>query len=114
MRVKTGIKRHKRHKKIREEAKTFSGHRGRSVRGAKEGLLHARKHSYVSRRLKKRDKRTLWILRLNAAVREFGISYSYFSKQLKEKNIKLNRKVLSEIAVMDPEIFGKIVEEVKL
>lgn len=112
MRVKTGIKRHKRHKKIKKAAKGFSGHRGRSIRGAMEGLLHAGKYSYISRRLKKRDMRKLWILRLNAAVREHGLSYSRFIKALKDKNIELDRKVLSEIAIMDPESFEKIIGEV--
>ena len=112
MRVKTGVKRHKKHKKIRKQAKGFSGHRGRSVRGAKEGLFHAGKHARVSRRLKKRDMRKLWVVRLNAATREHGLVYSHFIKALNDKNITLDRKILSEIAIMDPDTFGEIVKQV--
>ncbi|MBM4402179.1 MAG: 50S ribosomal protein L20 [Candidatus Cloacimonetes bacterium] len=113
MRVKTGIKRRKRHKKIRKLAKGFRGHRGHTLRGAKEGAMHAERHAYTSRRLKKRDIRRLWITRLSAAVREHGLRYSEFIKKLKDANIELDRKVLSEIARHDPKTFEKIVEEVK-
>lgn len=113
MRVKTGVKRRRKHKKIRELAKGFRGHRGHSFIGAKEGVMHAERHAYVSRRLKKRDMRRLWITRLSAAVREHGLRYSEFVKKLKDAKVELDRKVLSEIAIFDPETFEKIVEEVK-
>ena len=113
MRVKTGVKRHKKHKKIRELAKGFRGHRGHTFLGAKEGVMHAERHAYVGRRLKKRDMRRLWITRLSAAVREHGLHYSEFIKKLKDKKIEMDRKVLSEIAIHDPGTLEKIVEEVK-
>lgn len=112
-RVKTGTTRRARHKKIRKAAKGFTGHRGRTVRGAKEGVVHALKHAYKSRRLKKRDFRALWIERINAAVRERDLSYSQFIALLKKKNVELNRKILSQLAVEEAAIFDKIVAEVK-
>lgn len=112
-RVKTGTTRRARHKKIRKAAKGFTGHRGRTVRGAKEGVVHALKHAYKSRRLKKRDFRALWIERINAAVRERDLSYSQLIALLKKKNIELNRKILSQLAVEEAAIFDKIVAEVK-
>jgi len=114
MRVRTGIVRRKRHNKIRKEAtkRGFSGHRGRTFRGAKEGLLHALKHSYIGRKLKKRNMRRLWITRLNAAVQENGLSYSKFMNLLNKSTLKIDRKVLSSIAMHDPETFKKIIEKV--
>lgn len=112
-RVKTGTTRRARHKKIRKAAKGFTGHRGRTVRGAKEGVVHALKHAYKSRRLKKRDFRALWIERINAAVRERDLSYSQLIALLKKKNVELNRKILSQLAVEEAAIFDKIVAEVK-
>lgn len=75
--------------------------------------MHAGQYAYNSRRLKKRDFRKLWIIRLNAAVREHGLSYSKFIKALKEKKIELDRKILADIAVNDPDTFEKIAKEVK-
>lgn len=112
-RVKTGPTRRRRHRQIRRQAKGFRGHRGRSVRGAKEGILHALNHAYVGRRLKKRDLRRLWTVRLNAAVRQHELNYSHFMGKLKEHQIELNRKVLSQIAVGDPETFSAIVKRIK-
>ena len=112
MRIKTGPTRARKHREIRKKAKGFRGHRGRSVRGAKEGLLNALSHAYVSRKLKKRNMKRLWIQRINAALRQNGTTYNNFFHQLRNTEIKLNRKVLSEIAMHDPETFGKIVDKV--
>lgn len=114
MRVRTGIVRRKRHNKIRKEAtkRGFSGFRGRTFRGAKEGLLQALKHSYIGRKLKKRDMRRLWIARLNAAVQEEDLSYSKFIHLLDKASVEIDRKVLSTIAMHDPKTFKKIVEKV--
>lgn len=112
MRVKTGTKRHAKHKKIRKAAKGFRGHRGHSLRGAKEGLLHAGAYAYRDRRRKKREFRKLWIQKINAAVREQGVSYSQFVKDLKAHSVILDRKILTEIATEDPETFTKIVNQV--
>lgn len=114
MRVRTGVVRRKRHNKIRREAtkRGFSGHRGRTFRGAKEGLLQALKHSYIGRKLKKRTMRRLWITRLNAATQQNGLSYSAFAHLLNDSPLELDRKVLSTIAMHDPETFNKIVAKV--
>lgn len=111
MRVKRGIVRHRKHKKIRKLAKGFHGGRKNTVK-AKEAIVKAGQHAYMDRRKKKRNFRSLWIVRLNAAVRETGSKYSVFVDQLKKKNIQLDRKVLSELAVREPEVFKKLVEEV--
>jgi len=83
-----------------------------SFKKANEAVMKAGQHAYVDRRKKKRTFRTLWIARLNAAVRDLGISYSRFIKALKDKNVGLDRKVLSELAIHEPKVFEKIVKEV--
>ncbi len=113
MRVKRGIVRHRRHKKIRKLAKGYRGMRSATFIKANEAVIRAGVNSYKDRRLKKRDFRGLWIIRLNAALRAQGVSYSAFIKGLKTKNILLNRKVLSELAIHDPVAFAKVLAEVK-
>lgn len=112
MRVKGGYTRKRKHKKILKQAKGFRGMRSRTVKGAKQGTLHALSHAYVGRKLKKRNFRSLWILRINAAVKKQSLSYSQFMHILKEQGVILDRKILSEIAYHEPETFDKIVEEV--
>ncbi|MCA9390062.1 50S ribosomal protein L20 [candidate division WWE3 bacterium] len=112
MRVKTGIVRRKRHNKIKKMAKGFRGHRRRSVRGAKEGILHALKHSYVNRKQKKRTMRRLWITRINAGLKARGHSYRDFIHNLTASPLELDRKVLSKIAMHDPSTFDTIVDKV--
>ena len=103
----------RRHRKILKQARGFKNARSRRVKTAKEALLHAGQYAYVGRKLRKRDLRSLWIKRLNAAVREHGLSYSKFVAGLKKEKIELNRKILADIAVKDPATFAKIVDEVK-
>ena len=110
MRVKRGIVRHRRHKKIRKLAKGYSGMRRTTFVKANEAVIRAGTNAYKDRRLKKRDFRGLWITRINAAVRANGIRYSQFIKALTQKKITINRKVLSELAIHDPAVFAKIVE----
>ncbi|MBI5155819.1 50S ribosomal protein L20 [Candidatus Peregrinibacteria bacterium] len=112
MRVKRGIVRHRRHKKIRGMAKGFQGLRHKTFKKAKEALIKSGQHSFMDRRKKKRTFRSLWIVRLNAAVRASGSKYSLFIKGLKKHNIALDRKALSELAIHQPEVFAKIVEQV--
>lgn len=112
MRVKRGIVRHRRHKKILKLAKGYRGMRKSSFRKANEAVMKAGQHAYVDRRKKKRDFRALWITRLNAATRAQGISYSRFIKGLKDKKIELNRKALSELAIHNPKVFEAVVKEV--
>ena len=112
MRVKRGIVRHRRHKKIRRLAKGFQGLGHTTFVKAKERLIKAGQHAYMDRRKKKRTFRALWIVRLNAAVRDSGGKNSTFIKGLKKHNIQLDRKALSELAIHEPEVFAKIIKEV--
>ena len=86
--------------------------RHKQFKKAKEAVLHAGEYAFAGRKLKKRDFRTLWIIRLNAALRELGLTYSKFINLLSTKKIELDRKVLSQIVVEHPEVFKKIVEKV--
>ena len=112
MRVKRGIVRHRRHKKIRKLAKGYESNRRVTFRKAKEAVIKAGQHSYMDRKKKKRDFRSLWIVRLNAAIREQGGTYAVFMGQMKKKGIQLDRKTLSELALNEPETFKKIFAQV--
>ncbi len=112
MRVKGGVITRRRHKKILKLAKGYRGRRSKIFKIANQSVIKALYDAYVDRRRKKREFRRLWIIRINAAVREFGLSYSSFISQLKKQNIKLDRKILAEIAVSDPETFRQIVNQV--
>ncbi len=111
-RVKGGFTRARKHRKVKALAKGFLGARRRTFKGAKEGILHALDHAYVGRRLKKQTMRRLWIVRINAALAPHKLSYSRFINLLKIKNILLDRKSLSELAITDPITFDKIVSDV--
>ncbi len=113
VRVKRSITARKKRKKALKEAKGFKWSRKTRYRQAKEALLHAKTYQYRDRRRKKREKRALWQIRINAAVREFGLSYSKFINLLKKKKIEIDRKILAELAKDHSEIFKKIVEAVK-
>ena len=102
-----------RRKKILKQAKGFYGKRKNVYTVAKNVLEKGLGYKYVGRKLKKRDYRSLWITRINAAVREEGMSYSVFMNKLATKGIELNRKVLADLAMNEPEAFKKIVAEVK-
>ncbi len=112
MRVKRGIVRHRRHKKIRDLAKGYRGMRSATFVKANEAVIRAGVNSYRDRRLKKRTFRALWIIRLNAALRSRGIRYGVFTNALMKKKILLNRKTLSELAIHEPAVFDKIVSTV--
>ncbi len=102
-----------RRKKILKEARGFYGKRKNVYTVAKNVLEKGQAYKYVGRKLKKRDYRSLWIVRINAAVREEGMSYSQFINKLAVKGIDLNRKVLADLAMNEPESFKKLVAEVK-
>jgi large subunit ribosomal protein L20 len=102
-----------RRKKILKAAKGFYGKRKNVYTVAKNVLEKGLGYKYVGRKLKKREYRSLWIVRINAAVREEGLSYSQFMHKLSEKGIDLNRKVLADLAMNEPESFKKLVAEVK-
>ena len=112
MRVKRGIVRRRRHNKVRALAKGFQGLGHKTFVKAKERLIKAGQHAYMDRRKKKRNFRSLWIVRLNAAIRSAGGKYSVFMDQLRKHNVQLDRKALSELAIHEPEVFAKIVEHV--
>lgn len=111
-RVKRGKIAHKRRKKVLKQAKGFMWRRKSHYRAAKEALLKAGKYAYRDRRTKKRTFRNLWVLRLNAALREHGEKYSVFIKKMSDKKTAIDRKVLSEIAMKYPKQFEKFVEKV--
>jgi large subunit ribosomal protein L20 len=114
MKVKTGPRTKARHKKVLDLAKGYWMSRSTQYKKAKEAVLHAGEYAFAGRKRKKRDFRSLWIVRINAAVRAAGgSSYSTFVNNLKKKNVSVDRKILSQIAVEHPDIFKKIVEEVK-
>lgn len=112
-RVTRGNKKLLRRKKILKLAKGFFGAKRKNYRSAKEAVEKALTYSYRDRRNKKRDFRKLWNIRINAAVREYGLSYSRFINGMKKADIKLNRKILSNLAAVEPDTFKQIVEKVK-
>ncbi len=113
MRIKRGVTARRRHKRLLRLAKGFRGKRKNCYRVAKNAVFKALVYSYRDRKQRKRDFRRLWILRINAAVRKYGLSYSKFIHGLKEKNIEINRKVLADMAVNDEAGFEKLVQLVK-
>jgi large subunit ribosomal protein L20 len=113
MRVKRGNVLQKRHKKILKYAKGFRGSKSRLFIAANQAVMQAWKNAYRDRRKRKRDFRSLWITRINAACRLNGISYSAFINLMSKSGIDLNRKVLAELAVHDKEAFAKLVETAK-
>lgn len=112
-RVKGGPYTRRRHRKIVKLAKGYWGARHRWFRMANQSLLKAWSHAYRHRRLKKRDFRRLWIVRINAAARESGLSYSRLMAALRASGISINRKMLAELAVRDRDAFRRVVEKAK-
>ncbi|HEX3348250.1 MAG TPA: 50S ribosomal protein L20 [Acetobacteraceae bacterium] len=112
-RVKRGVTTHARHKKVLKQSKGFYGRTSTTYRGALERLEKSLQYAYRDRRVKKREFRGLWIQRINAAVREHGLTYSRFIAGLKTAGIEMDRKVLAAIAYDDPASFGEIVKKVQ-
>lgn len=112
-RVKRGTINKKKHKKVLELAKGYRGAKSRVFRRANEQVLHSLSYAYRDRRQRRRDFRKLWIIRINAAARQNGISYSRFMNGLKTANIELDRKVLADMAVHDGAGFTRLVDMVK-
>lgn len=112
-RVKRGVPAHKRHKRLLALTKGHRGSKHLLFRRAKESMLHALSYAYRHRRERKGDMRRLWVIRINAAAREHGMSYSQFIYGLKLANIDLDRKVLSSIAMVDAQSFTTIAEAAK-
>lgn len=112
-RVKRGTTSHAKHKKVLEQSKGFRGRTSTTVRAARERLEKSLQYAYRDRRTKKRDFRGLWIQRINAAVRQHGLTYSRFIDGLKKAGIEMDRKVLAAIAYDDAESFAEIVKKVQ-
>ena len=112
-RIKGGLNAKKRHNKVLKLAKGFRGARSKQYRIAKQSVMRALASSYAGRKERKRDFRKLWIARINAAARMNGLSYSRLMYGLKKADVVLNRKVLSEMAIADPEGFSALVETAK-
>lgn len=100
------------HRKTLKQAKGFRESRRKRIKTAKEAVLHAGAYAYHGRKLRKRDVRALWIMRLNAAAREHGTKYSELIAGLKKEKIEIDRKILADVATRDPETFKKIVEKI--
>ncbi len=109
-RVKKAVKSRERRKKILSQAKGFRGGRSKLLRSAAETVDRALKFAYRDRKVRKREFRGLWIMRINAATREHGMSYSKFISGLKAANVELDRKALANLAMTDPSAFAKLVE----
>jgi len=113
MRIKPGVAKHRRLKRILKAVKGYRGARGKRVKLAKEAMVRAGVNAYRSRRLKKREFRALWITRLNASARERGLTYSCFIRGLKDAGIEVNRKELARVAYEDAAAFDRFVELAK-
>lgn len=112
-RVKRGVNAHARHKKVIDQAKGYRGRRKNVYRIATQAVTKAGQYAYRDRRNKKREFRALWITRINAAAREFGLSYSRFINGLQKAGIEVDRKVLADLAVYDKPAFGQLAERAK-
>ncbi len=112
-RVKRGVTAHAKHQKVYKAVKGHYGRRKNTIRIAKQSMEAALQYSYIDRKRKKRTFRALWIQRINAAVRPFGLNYSKFIDGLAKAGVTVDRKVLSELAIMEPAAFGAIVEKAK-
>lgn len=112
-RVKRGVTAHARHKKILNLAKGYYGARSKVYRVAKQAVIKAGQYAYRDRRQRKRDFRSLWIARINAAARNHGMSYSLFINGLRKAGIEIDRKVLSDIAVHDDKTFAELIQKAK-
>lgn len=112
-RVKRGVTARARHKKVLNEAKGYYGARRKTYRSAKQAVIKAGQYAYRDRRAKKREFRRLWIVRINAAARQYGLSYSRFMNGLNKAEIDIDRKVLADLAVHDLAAFGVLAEKAK-
>lgn len=110
MRVKRGVTSHQKHKKIRKQTKGMQHTRRSSIKLGKQAIVRSLQYAYRDRRNKKRDFRSLWITRINAAVREHGMSYSVFINGLSRNKVEIDRKTLSELAVSEPSAIKELVK----
>ena len=112
-RVKRGVTSHARHKRVLEQAKGYYGRRKNTIRIARQAVEKAGQYAYRDRKVNKRSFRALWIQRINAAVREVGLTYGRFMHGVKLAGIELDRKVMADLAMHEPEAFGAIIRQVQ-
>ncbi len=112
-RTKSSVAAHARHKEILKQAKGYRGARGSTFRAARQAVIRAGEYAYRDRRTRKRFFRSLWIVRINAGARRFGLSYSRMIAGMSRAGIEIDRKILAELAVSDMDAFGKIAEKAK-
>jgi large subunit ribosomal protein L20 len=112
-RVKRGVAAHKRHKRLLNAAEGRKGTKSRLVKPAREALLHALAYATRDRKQRKRQMRQLWVIRINAAAREQGLTYGQFIHGLKRADIQIDRKILADLAIRDSATFGRIVDLAK-
>lgn len=112
-RIKRGIVSRRKHNKLLNQTKGFRGTKNRLIRVAHEAALHAGSYAYHGRKLRKRDFRSLWIIRIGEAAKQEGISYNVLIHKLKKAQIMLDRKILSDLVVNDPTVFKQVVDSVK-
>ncbi len=112
-RVKRGVTSHKRHKRLLQDSEGRKGTKSKLIKPAREALLHALAYATRDRKQRKRQMRELWVIRINAAARQHGLTYGRFVAGLKKADISLDRKMLADIAVRDTAAFGRIVEVVR-
>lgn len=112
MRIKTGPTRKRKHKKVLKLTKGFRMTKGRLYKVSKEAALHAGQYAFAGRKNRKRDSRRLWIKRINAALKTYEISYSEFINQLKKNKIEIDRKILADLVIANPQAFEAIVKQI--
>ena len=112
-RIKRSLNARKKHRKVLKQAKGYYGAKSKLFKVANQAIMKSMTYSFIGRKRKKRDFRSLWITRINAGTRQYGLSYSKFMYGLKKNNINMNRKMLSEMAINDPEGFKKLVELIR-
>lgn len=110
-RVKRGVTSHAKHKKILKKAKGYRGRRKNTVRVARQAVEKAAQYAYRDRRVRKRQFRALWIQRINAASREYGLNYASFMNGLKQSGIEIDRKILADLAIREPDTFQFLVKK---
>ena len=113
MRIKRGVTTHAKHKKVLQATRGYRMTKSRLIKAAREAQLHAGEYAFAGIRLRKRDFRRLWITRISEAVKQNGLSYNLFINKLNAANIEIDRKILANLIVENPEIFAAIVDKVK-
>ena len=112
-RVKRGLVSRRKHNKLHEQTKGYRGTKHRLIKAAKEAYLHAGAYAFHGRKLRKRNFRSLWITRISESIKQYDMSYSVFINKLKKANIQLDRKILNDLIVNEPDVFKHIVDKVK-